>query len=456
MNDFDEIKGSLVKFKQSKYFPYVRSALRGILQYVFYAICFSLMASTFQEGFYNQTTTELLKYPAVWGTVATVLMAYFVLNSSLFTFAIFDSKERKRFLEARRKAQKEEDDEEEKRLVEEIQSSPKEFWVEFGVLVGLCFLFPVWYGYRDVTAWITFAEHLPGIVHRLIVTLIFAVASFLILLRVPYSAQQHWLKKQTDAYNKKGYVASDSINKRSYTKFRLFLRLIGLLILYSIGASLICALIPIAFNALTVWIMLLQELSVLLVIAVIAALIIGRVLWKRLKFYFRLKRYVKKCGFRILEKKHFFLSMFHTGKSYNLAIESNRKIYYCKIIASFRRRNRLQFLKDGTLKRIFGLHLPTPQVMVQSRFAMGVVYIDSSHVDEREIFTVKRESKYTFDCKEGGRKILILNPVPTRVILGADTRKNADNGDRIGDYTVYTGGAFLRALKNDAVNDRDV
>ena len=81
---------------------------------------------------------------------------------------------------------------------------------------------------------------------------------------------------------------------------------------------------------------------------------------------------------------------------------------------------------------------------------MGAVYIDSSHVDEREMFRFERERKYAFDCKEGGRKILILNPVPRRAMLGAATLEGADHGDRIGEYSVYGGSAFLNALKNDA------
>ncbi len=443
---FDSLRETLERFSKNKYFVWVRAILRGLGQYILYAMIFWACADAISMSFHSYETAavEKLPYPHVWEAATLVLFSVFILNSMLFIFAVFDSVMRKRFFASRGQNKSEEKTENEENPL------PNLFLIEFGTLVLCCFLFPVWSAYDGVVALIPISLHLPQIVHRLIFTVVFALISFLLVLHVEKNVQGHWLQKQTDAYKRKGYVANQEVNRTAYRKRKFILQIIGYSIGYYIVACIFCYLIPTCYSLVEGILLLLREWAFFLIIGAVAFLIVGRAFWKRLKFYIRLQRLCKKYCFRIVEKKQFFLSLFHTGDSYHFAIKANGETYYCKMIATLRRKNRLRFLPDGSFKRISGVHLPTPQVMVQSRFAMGAIYIDSSHVDEREMFRFEREGRYAFDCKEGGRKILLLNPVPRRAMLGAATCEGADHGDKIGEYSVYGGSAFLNALKNDA------
>ena len=47
---------------------------------------------------------------------------------------------------------------------------------------------------------------------------------------------------------------------------------------------------------------------------------------------------------------------------------------------------------------------------------------------------------------------MIINPVPKRVIRKVEGYSvDADNGDKIGEYQIFTGNAFLRSLKMESV-----
>jgi len=437
---FDNLSDSLVQFRKSKYYIWIRAVLRGICQYVFYALIFILAANNIVEsrGFLKSNHS----YPQLWEAGYLILFSCLILNSSIYIFAIFDTVMRKRFFQSRK--EKSEIDPEEK-------TEPNLYMIEFGTLVVCCFLFPVWYAYDQTIAILPFSFDLPEIVDRLILTAFFALIAFFSVLRIGKHAQAYWLKRQQDAFKKRGYVAGEETNRSAYKKRKLILWMIGYAIGYGVVSALFPAFVPTALSLISGIALILREWMILVAIALILALIFGRTLWKRAKFLFRLKRLCRRHGFRIVEKNYPLLSIFHTGKSYHIAVEAHGKLFYCRMIASMRKKNmRLIFSRNGSFKRIFGLRLPTPAIMVQSRFAMGVTYIDSAPVEEREILRFQREGNYAFEGKKEGHKILLLNPVPSRAILGEGNRHNADNGDMIGEYSVYAGSAFLNALKNDA------
>lgn len=446
-----EFKMWLEELEKKNFYPYVRAAWRGIFQYVFYALCFAQFRLQFWGSFVVDSYVQNLRFRDVWLALFLVLFAFLILNSTLFTFSVFDPVSRKIFM----KSTTREKDAEDIDGIREALVASRSFWVEFLTPILLCFLFPVWYGYENVVDLIPFAGKLPSFVHRLILTLIFAATSFTLSVTAHSAAQKHWIEKAKAKLQDRGYVATEQINRTAYTLPKFIFRLLLLFSLYSLGGMLLVSLVGPAWSLVKIVWMFLREFVFLILIALIVGLVVLRVVWKRLRFYTRLKRLCKQYGFRIRSHRGWFSSIILPGKSYQIAVEANGKTYYCRMIASYRRLNRMQFFSDGSFFSVFSMHMPTPAVAVTSRFAMGAVYIDRSHVDEREIFKIKIKGRYAFDCEEKGRKILILNPVPRRVILGTDTHKEADNGDRIGEYSVYTGGAFIRALKNDAVVEKN-
>ena len=439
----DELKEFIVQIRKNKYYPIARSVLRGAFLYLFFAVLFGLAADSIVSSFKTLKEVSTLPFPKAWQAALLIVFLVLILNSMCFLFAVFDAETRRRFLRQRWKSKEEKGE-------EASESERNLYFVEFITLCLCCLIFPVWQAYDSVLAMLPFSVQLPEILDRLILTALFSAIAFFSVLHVGKKAEAHWLKKQTDAYKKKGYVASENVERKGYTKFKFLLYGAGLFIGYSIVAGISVYLTVVGYSVLRgVW-LILHEWVFFAVIGAIIALIVGRKLLKRIKFYVRLVRLCKRYGFRIAEKKHPLLSLLFLGKSYHLAIQANGTVYYVRMISTLRKKNRLRFLPDGTFKRIAGFHLPTPQVMVQSRFAMGAVYIDRSHVDEREMFRFERTGTYSFDCKEGGKKILLLNPVPSRAMLGVATLEGADHGDMIGEYSIYGGSAFLNALKNDA------
>jgi hypothetical protein len=77
--------------------------------------------------------------------------------------------------------------------------------------------------------------------------------------------------------------------------------------------------------------------------------------------------------------------------------------------------------------------------------------------DDREFARYARHFRYDFEAGEG-KKILLLNPVPRRAVYDEDGKKSElDNGSRIGErgeYTVYSGNAFLRLLRRESMQDK--
>lgn len=440
---FDELKDTLIKVRSSKYYPVARSVLRGLCLYLLFALIFLFAAEVILTSFVEVHEVSTLPFLKVWRAAILILFFVLILNSVCFLFAVFDSETRRRFFSTRWQ-KKEEADEEDPNPARNL------YFVEFITLCLCCFLFPVWHAYDSVIAALPFSFQVPEIIDRLILTVLFSALAFFSVLHVGNKAESYWLKKQSDAYKKKGYVASNEVNKKAYGKLKFLLYAVGYFLGYYIVSGFTLYLVIILYSLLRSFLLILQEWTFFIVVGAIVFLFVGRKLLKRIKFYVRLVRLCKGYGFRIVEKKHPLLSLLFEGKSYQLAIQANGTVYYVRMIATLRKKNRLRFLPDGTFKRISGVHLPTPQVMVQSRFAMGAVYVDRSHVDEREMFRFERTGSYAFDCKEGGKKILLLNPVPSRAMLGAATLEGADHGDMIGEYSVYGGTAFLNALKNDA------
>ena len=63
-----------------------------------------------------------------------------------------------------------------------------------------------------------------------------------------------------------------------------------------------------------------------------------------------------------------------------------------------------------------------------------------------ELFRIVRTTDYRFE--EKGSKILVVTPVPKKLFF---EEGEMDNGDRIGEYTVFSGGGFMRALERDCI-----
>ena len=180
----------------------------------------------------------------------------------------------------------------------------------------------------------------------------------------------------------------------------------------------------------------------------------GLAIRKRLIFLLRLRTTCAKYGFRLVEMKHPILALFRDSKNYTFCLEANGQTYYCRLIASVKRSNKMIFLPDGTATRNLSFYIPSPMAVASGRF---VAMHDRGNGDGREFARYAREFRYDFECGEG-QKVLLLNPVPRRAIYdhGDGHMAELDNGHRIGqnrDYMIFSGNAFLRLLKRQSLKD---
>ena len=106
----------------------------------------------------------------------------------------------------------------------------------------------------------------------------------------------------------------------------------------------------------------------------------------------------------------------------------------------------MYFDEDGYCTRTLTLSIPTPRVVSRGGFAQMLLREDS---EDLEIIRLRFRSKYTFEIDGKGERVILLNPVPRRVFFKqvGSPRQEMDNGDRVGDYTVYSGNSFLRSLE---------
>ena len=64
-----------------------------------------------------------------------------------------------------------------------------------------------------------------------------------------------------------------------------------------------------------------------------------------------------------------------------------------------------------------------------------------------KIFSYKTVQHFGYDSEK--TKILIVNPVPKKLMAYKGTIAEIDNGEIVGDYKIYNATAFVRALDND-------
>ena len=121
------------------------------------------------------------------------------------------------------------------------------------------------------------------------------------------------------------------------------------------------------------------------------------------------------------------LLYFKEGEA-DFTVESKGKLYACKLLCA---------------------HKPLAPLYIESE---GVYrFIHRVRLAHWELFRYETEGNFTFESE--GEKVLIINPVPRKVFgVRLDKTWPLDNGDVVGDYRVFTAGAFLNALERDCLD----
>ncbi len=432
------------RFSTYKKFPYIIAVIRGVLMYLIFSFMVGITQVLFELSF-EVNTQEYLTYPNVWKPLLQTLLTYLVLNTVILSFAVYHRSERLAFQAAHKTSGF--DPAAERR---ELLSSSV-FWTELATLAALFLLFPN----HDAFIYpIRLIGLIPGLGHMhpmlksILMLLFWSVGVLLLSVHSRIDARNLWSQRIGQFYHTKLWKSARIKELQSYSYFRFVLRLAGHLLLYVIGVYAFSYFLPLVISL--SW--LLSTLSVerwfWWLVGTLTALVLFLALRKRILLVHNIKKTCKKFGFRLFGARRLFLSLFFDGKGYTFGIKANGKTYYCRILASIKRSNVMVLDDKGFCTRTFALHIPSPLTAKAGPF---VVMADRGNGDDRIFFHIDSKINYTFETDGDGEKILILNPVPKRAMLEIDgSRVEADNSDRVGDYQIFSGNAFLRYLMRES------
>ena len=443
---FSEWNEGWAEFKKSRVYPYIRTVARTGLMYLIFSLMLSAtlleLRYTFVDGpseYFDNAATPIL-------LCCELILAFLILNTVLLTFSMFSRSERKSFLESAT------EDYSKKSERKKLLRSPY-FLTETATLICFLFLFPcsdtvesifkLWLG-----EWV-----LPPALIRLIHGCLFGIPAFFINIYGHMDARAYWLELPGRLSKNNLWKSMTVKKKQSYSYFRMALRLVGYAVIYVVAGMMIPSLLVVFASVVAVLILVLASVGVLTLIGLILSLNYLGALIKRRKFYKKLKKLCEENGFELRELNHPYLSVFRETDGYNFSIYANGQTYYARVISCINRGNHMVFDTKGMFTRIKIFRIPFPRLgtpqggVARGRFIQG---IDRGTGDDRELFRVSAEVDYTFEAP--GKKLLILNPPAKFVKISIQGKlRDADNGDRVGEYTIYSSGAFLRALDRNAI-----
>ena len=178
--------------------------------------------------------------------------------------------------------------------------------------------------------------------------------------------------------------------------------------------------------------------EILKILAGIAAffLLLALIRWiravcKRREALRRLRSVCAENGYLLSPVRRPYLSLFFPRAGEDFSVTARETRYSCKFIPALRRGLPLVLSEDGIARYVHDIRI------------RGVTLLSWS-------------STRRFGYASDDRRILLVNPVPAK-LLGSFEGKTfpLDNGDRVGEYLVYTPGAFLHMLELDCVEKRE-
>ena len=132
-------------------------------------------------------------------------------------------------------------------------------------------------------------------------------------------------------------------------------------------------------------------------------------------------------GYDISDIKEPYLSILKPCEGESFSITKGGKTYSCKLIAAPKKSLPMAIHPDGQMHFFHEVKI------------RGV-----------KILSYKTVKHFSYDSKDS--KILIVNPVPKKLMAYKGTIVEIDNGELVGDYKIYNATAFVRAIDNDILN----
>lgn len=372
--------------------------LIAVPQILYYAMRY-IQRSFFEKGAYEQL-------PCI---IVLVTMLFF--SFSLFrTTVTYNELQRCSFIEKGITTRKE-------RL--RFLFSSKQFYFKAGIVAAVYLIFPLNWTFEALRSALnvgaSFPDKLAALAILFPVLLVLAVLAHL-------SAYKRWIKKKENSVYRQ---------KAEYKEIILICSV------YALGAVGLFLLVPVARTVgKLLWSYITFEKKSILFVLIIAALItltlfrIIRIFVKRRTCIQRIKKTCAAKGYTVSKIKKPYLSLFCCPESDSFQIRGGEKTYSCKLISARRRHTPLVIMSNGSMQ-----------------------FLHIFHIRSVKLFRITTTHKFGYASEHP--KILIVNPIPKKVYTVESGKTiEIDNGHQIGDYTVYSSTAFVRALELDVLNKK--
>ena len=132
-------------------------------------------------------------------------------------------------------------------------------------------------------------------------------------------------------------------------------------------------------------------------------------------------------GYSVSDIKHPYRSIFTPCEGESFSLTKGDKTYSCKLIAAPKRGLPMAIHPNGEMH-----------------------FFHSLKIRDLKIYSYETVTAFGYDSPNP--KILIVNPVPKKLMAYKGKIVEIDNGDFVGDYKVYNTTAFIRAIENDILD----
>jgi len=181
---------------------------------------------------------------------------------------------------------------------------------------------------------------------------------------------------------------------------------------------------------------------ILCVVVLLFAVRYIKAFFRRRKFLRKFRKFCKKNKFRLENEVNMIRSVFKDHEGANFVIDAYGKRYACKLVASKNKMNPMYFTEKGELYEVKNKSF----TFLTSAKGMGAAMLSSMSISKKAtVSSFAFESQYP--------KIVIVNPIPTRIFAGhPDHSMQIDVGSKVGDYRIYNASGFINALERNCLD----
>ncbi len=166
---------------------------------------------------------------------------------------------------------------------------------------------------------------------------------------------------------------------------------------------------------------------ILLILITLIVVRYAGIVLRRRKFLRRLESVSREGHHRLSKVRKPFASLFFNYGGESFSVHCNSTDFSCKMLCGRKSKQPLVFTEEGTME-----------------------FVKTVQILGYELFQYKKTFDFGYSSED--KKILIINSVPQKMLLLWENKHiSLEDGDRLGDYILYTEQSFLNALERECL-----